>query len=835
MAESKTKSAVKTADKQMSTKGLDKIIGGIIFLIFFLSPLFFSGFVAQGIGFEKMTLFFFLVLLGVVAWVTKGVIQGELNLKRTPFDLPILGLLVVYTISTFMSVSTKDSLIGSYGNSSKGLIAIIVFVLFYYLLINNINQKRIKLLFWGLVASGSLTIILSLLQLFEIFLLPMSITQRASFNPIGSLTSLTMYIVMLIPLMIIAVAQVKSIHPKLNKALGVGIKAVLGAVGIGGLVILALLNGFTFWPAAIFGIVIVLMFYLSKIIPISSNNLVIPLVGFLMLIILLVLGNFDIKNHNLPAEVSLSRGASWDIAKNSLKEDPFFGSGPSTFFYTFTQYKSKNFNNSPLWNIRFDSASGIMNELFATVGALGALMVIILALLAVSLSFLSLIKTKEKEVHSILLALFAAYVSALILCSLFAINNSIILITVLFSVFLIATALSIYPEKFKDLKLSFRASAKYALALAAIFLFVSAGVVVLFTMGLKLYLADVYARQALQVQGAKKKIEKLDKAIQLVPYQDIYFLNLSSNYMSLANQEAISGKDQAKVQEYLSLAISNGRKSVDISPNKASNNESLALIYENASFYTRGALEWSEEFYNDVIKLDPNNPTPYLRIALVNMARANVETDKGEKDFFINEAIKKYDEAVKQKQDLAAAYYGKAIAYEKLENLDDAIDQLRQATLIARNNNDYIFELGRLYFNRGVSNPNLKQTETKKITETEIIPLEEEETDVLDEEKLAEGDEEDVTEEVVEPISIQKNEPTGNVIERNNDLNLAEQIFGSLVIANPKHANALYSLAVLYQKLGETDKTTEMVSKLLSILKDDRSRQIVMQQFEGLY
>ncbi|PJB17071.1 hypothetical protein CO116_01530, partial [Candidatus Falkowbacteria bacterium CG_4_9_14_3_um_filter_38_19] len=62
-----------------SAKAFDSIIGGILVLIFFLCPLFFTGLVAQTIGFEKMTLFYFLVLLGVVAWVTKGVVSGELH------------------------------------------------------------------------------------------------------------------------------------------------------------------------------------------------------------------------------------------------------------------------------------------------------------------------------------------------------------------------------------------------------------------------------------------------------------------------------------------------------------------------------------------------------------------------------------------------------------------------------------------------------------------------------------------------------------------------------------------------------------------------------------
>jgi tetratricopeptide (TPR) repeat protein len=389
-----------------------------------------------------------------------------------------------------------------------------------------------------------------------------------------------------------------------------------------------------------------------------------------------VLGNFNILNLNLPAEVSLSRAASWNIAKNSIKEDPILGSGPSTFYYSFSKFRSSNFNSSPLWNVRFDSSSGIINESLATVGILGAISLIVVALIALSISFLTLIKTDDKEVNSVLLALFSSFISAILFAVLFTQSDTMIMMTVLISIVAISAALVIYPEKFKSLKLSFRASAKYALALAAIFLCVSAGVVVLFTMGLKMYMADLYARKSLDASQSNVKVDNLNKAIALAPYQDAYYLSLANQYMALANQEAVGGRDPNKIQTNLSLAIERGKTAVDLSPNKAANNESLALIYENASFYTRGALEWAESLYQKVIELDPNNPVPNLRIALVNMAKANTETDAEEKNYYIGEAIKKYDESIAKKQDLAAAHYGKAIAYEKMANLDDAIEQL---------------------------------------------------------------------------------------------------------------------------------------------------------------
>ncbi len=793
----------------ITTKSLDFIIVGAIFLVFFLCPLFFTGLVAQNIGFEKITLFYFLVLLGSVAWVTKAVVIGELNIKRTPLDWPIIGLLAVFITSTILSISQKDSLIGTYGNQSRSLVAVLVLILFYYLVINNIDQKRIKILFWSIVGSSFFIAVFSLLQILGKFILPMPITNVSSFNPLGSLSGLTMYLVAILPILVIAMSQLTEIHSGFkNKFLVVIIKIILGLIILISLSVLALLNGFTFWPAAIVSIVIVLMFLLSKIIKVSNSDIVIPVATFLLLIILLVLGNFNILTLNLPVEVSLSRQVSFNIAKASLKDNPLLGSGPSTFYYDFDKYKGNEFNASPLWDTQFNNASGYLFEMAATVGGLGVLTIVIVVLVALSICFLTLIKVQKNDSQSILLALFSSFITVIIFSLLFTIDNSIVLISALIAILAVSMAVINYPEKFKTLNLSFRASPKYALALAAIFLSLSAAVVILFTMGIKMYLADIYAMQSVKTSDVNQKISKMNKAIALTPYQDVYYMNLANNYMALANQEVAGPRNQTVIENSLAAAIDMGKKALTLSPNSSSNNEAMALIYENASFYVQGALEWAENLYNKSAELSPASPTPYVRMALINMARANSESDKTQKEYYISEAIKKYDLALTKKSDLAAANYGKAIAYETLNKIDEAIEQLKKAVISTTDNIDYRFELGRLYYNRGISNtPGLSQSAS---------------------EEIAKGDEN------TDDLSVSGQ--TGGTVKKNDDVTMAEQLFLSIIQANPNHANALYSLAMIYQKTGETDNAKLVVKQLLNVVASDQtSVDIVKKQFTGLY
>lgn len=779
----------------------DSIISVSIGLVFFLTPLFFTGLTAQGVGFDKMILFYFLTLIGVVAWMVKGVMAGELNLRVTPLDIPFAIAAVIFVISAIFSVAQKDSWLGSYGNSARGLAAFFVFGLFYYLVVNNINGAKIKQWFWALVASGSLLTIFSLLQLAKIFVIPAKFTHFIGFNPIGSSSGLTMFLVICLPLFSVAITHLKEIQPKMCVKNASVLKIFLSVAALADLAVLALLNGFTFWPAAIAGMVIVLMFSLSKVVPTANKVVFAPLVIFLASIMLLVLGNFNLVRLEMPVEVSLSGRASWDIAKSSLRDNPIFGSGPATFYYDFSKFRAPALNYSQLWDVRFNNASGIIFEMLASVGALGTLGVIVVTLIALSVSFTAIIKTDRKEERPIMLGFFASFVTFIIFALLFSFNNSLMLLLALVSILTISSAISISPDRFKTLNLSFRATANYALALAAILLSVSAGMVVLFVIGLKIFMADVYMSQAIASAEADDKISKLTQAINLNPYEDAYYLGLSRGYLALADSLAQTDKDQALVAANLNLAIESGKKAVEINPNSAGNIEALALAYENASFYVRGSLESAEDLYNKQMVLEPTNPVPYLRLASINMTKANLEEKEENKKTYLEEAIKNYDKALAKKNNFGPAYYGKAMIYERMDKLTEAIEELKKAVLSASDELNYRFELARLLFGRGVRQPDAAQSAPAGAIKGEVAP----------------------------------SQAIGGVIQRNNDLNSAEQIFKSILLAAPDNANSLYSLALLYQKTGESDKARAEVRKLLEILPDEQQKERIRNQFPGLY
>jgi len=782
----------KTTKNTEQPKGLlDKIILSCLVIIFSVCPLFFVGLSAQGIGFEKMILFYFLVLVGFVVYIAKGILDGELQFKRTILDWPILGLVIVAIISTSLSVGVKDSLIGAYGSLPKSLAALLIFVLFYYLLINNINAQRIKTLFWSLIVSSSVVTIYSIAQLFGIFILPFKFAQSVNFNPIGASSSLAMFLVISIPLLIIGINHLKGVGK-------IAIKVLLLIILFLNLIILIALKGFAFWPIVIVGAVIIIIAGFSKIVEMERANIFFP-IGILLISIVFLIGNFNIFKLDVPAEISLSRLASWEIAKSSLEERPIFGSGLSTFYYSFGKYKDVNLNKTNLWNVNFDNAMGLFFESLATLGILGTLAIIILLIIGTVLSFLSILKIKDTEYKMIMLGLFTSLVSIIGFSFLFSFSGSLIIYSALILFLCFASAAILGTAKLKICKLTFRSKERYKLI--AVFFTICIIIITLIILGCRMYLADVYAKQSISETTIDGKISKLNQAIKLFSPQDSYHIGLSNYYTLLSNQAAVQG-DKDAAQNNLNMAVKFSKKAVEIAPNKSGNNKSLALLYENTYLYDRGSLEKAEAEYKKVIELDPSNPTPYLRIGLINMAKSNAETETEEKKYYINEAIKEYDKAISKKNNLSGAYHAKSIAYENLGDVDQAIQSLAKASNIDPNNVEYRFELGRLYFNKGISISN------------------------------APKDISGYTEQEVRIMQIRKSR---GLIEPNNELKASEQLFLSILLENQNHANARYSLALLYNKIGDIEKTSIMVKSLLKILEDEKQKELIKQQFPGMY
>ena len=122
-------------------KLLDAVIKISLFAIFLGIPLFFTNLTFQGIAFEKQMYFYFWILIALVAWGSKGGYIGEMKIKKTPLDVPIIAFWFFYLIATVFSADRWHSFVGFFGDPSRGFISITAMIILYYLILSNFSQN----------------------------------------------------------------------------------------------------------------------------------------------------------------------------------------------------------------------------------------------------------------------------------------------------------------------------------------------------------------------------------------------------------------------------------------------------------------------------------------------------------------------------------------------------------------------------------------------------------------------------------------------------------------------------------------------------------------------
>lgn len=692
-------------DKKMITKILDKIVGFSIFMIFFGIPIFFTGLTLQGIMFEKQLYFYFWLLLGLVSWAAKGVIIGEMNVRRTPLDIPIIGFWAAYLFATFFSVDRWHSFWGAFGDPSRGFMSVTALVIAYYLIFSNFSLKRFKLILGSFIASGLVVSLWTLMVVLNIRIIPAAIAAFSPMSLIGSMTGLGAFLSGIIILITIAILKVSE-NDGMGKILKGSILTVLIANLILDLFLILTIWNFIPWLALFVGIAVFVVFILARIMRPSGSWTMLPMALFVIIMILRVVGSVNIAKVEMPTEISLGYQSSWTIAKEALKDKFLLGSGPATYGYDTALYRTQELNSNAFYNLHFAQGSSVILEAIPTIGGIGSLffVLIILSFLSVMIYFICRDKEKNK-LYS--LGFFSAF--AILLANVLVTKGegTIYLLTALIGIVTLAVTLKESDTEERYLSLSLKASPKFALALAFIFMVVSAGVAFLFVFLGKIYAADIYAGDASRKVYAGREedsITELGKAINLYSQEGGYYLQAGQYYMALANKEALKGtekRDVQKIQQFLNYSISAASQGKNMNKNDVASTELLAQIYENAGMYVPDSIGLAVETYKRGLELAPRNPDFYLKIGLLKVNLASSSKDDNQKKQLIGEAKEMFQKSVEQKNNYDPGYFQMSLAQEALSETDKAIESGRKALEINPKNENYVLALARMYQTRG--------------------------------------------------------------------------------------------------------------------------------------
>lgn len=632
---------------------LDRILNYSIYLLVFLVPIFWVPFFFEAWEFPKQFLLLSLSLLIFILSLAKAFLQRGFKILW-PFDILVLGFLLIAVLASIFSVDRIFSLFGFYGRFSDSLLNLISLGLIYFSVSRSSKEPDVKLL-KALLLSGLLITVFS-----YYFLL----ARQSNFNLVApSLEGLAMFLL-----------------PLLFLSLNLDFKKISLAFSFLALGLIFLID----YTPSLIALGLTAVFYLVFLLVnhsqgLRGENKVVASMLICFSAAAIIGLSFDLPKSflNFPREVTLSYETSWQIAIDSLKSRPILGSGPGTFFHDFSKFRQADFNLDSLWQIRFDRPLGYFAEIVSGLGILGLLAYLFLA-------FVALNKALNLKIEILIFPLLA-----MLICQASYYQNTASGFVFWLWLAMIASLCS----KAKEKKVSFALAKKTLqgrittligivalsfISLAAIF-FV-----------LRIYSADYFYNQGFKKSAGEEKIVLLKKASLINPYFSEYQIILSRALLNNAVLESQKpARDNQKIFQLMVEAADSAKRATRLSPNWVASWETLGMIYQGVQSLAIGAEDWGIKSFEKAIELEPTNSLLYSKLGKIYFAKN--EFDKARDQFIKAETLKPdffepqlFLGLIKEKQ---GDVKGAAKSLERLQNLYPL-------------NSDIAFQLGRLYFNQ---------------------------------------------------------------------------------------------------------------------------------------
>jgi Tfp pilus assembly protein PilF len=735
-------------------KFLSFLVRTNIYLLVFLTPLFFLPFSFEAFEFNKQYLLFFLVSSAVFAWLAKMVIfDKEVRFKRTPLDVPILIFALVGIVGAFFSADKIASVFGFYGKFTDSLISLISLVAMYFLVTNNVLPDKssdkekelatvpgiIKAFFWSLFFVLLITI-LSVFGVLKMIPGAPSIMQNTSFNTVsGSLEGLSIFLAVAL-VFLTGLMMVKKESGSKSRDFMVRLFWFVS------LFLLILIDFGRAWVLVLFSLLICLIVTLWKrMFKEDVNKLLLPIILIIIAVAFLMINSSLIQSmflkSPLPQEQVLNQQyslvTSFKAATANFK-NALVGSGPGTFFHDFVFYKPSDFNTSSLWQVRFDRPGNYFAEILATMGFVGLASYIFLISLYLMIGYLFILQ--KREALPILMALVALIIGQIVYY-----QNTVL--ALFFWLFLALSAVA-WQKPIKEKSVTFKSFPELSLIFSVIVIVLGLGLLTLYFFAVRFYLADSYYLNSIN----QNSDQMLEKAVSFNPYQPIYKMVLSRRYLNDMFVEASKpaseiNKDLVQVYAFQAVSLAKGGEvgnarivgATEAAPNNVAAWETLAVVYREIQGIFNGATEWAVKSFEKAISLEPNSPILYTELGKIYLNNGDIE-----------KAREQFQKAQQLKPDYADAFIQEALMYEKQGKMNEAIKQMETVAKQNPNNSEILFQLGRLYFN-------------------------------------------------------------------NNQVSSAIAQFEAAVSLAPNHSNAHYSLGIAYQAKGEKQKAIAEFEKVLQL------------------
>lgn len=432
-----------------------------------------------------------------------------------------------------------------------------------------------------------------------------------------------------------------------------------------------------------------------------------PLVVLIISVVFVVWGNTvgaylanKLSVTNLEVRPSLS--VTMDIARNTIKSKPLFGSGPNTFVSQWLAYKPDDIVTTIFWNTDFAMGIGLIPTFVVTTGLIGVLSWLLFFGFYLYLGIKSIFaKFEDYFVKYILTSSFFISLYLWIMTFVYVPSTVIFVLTFFFTGLFFASVYIAGVISISERKLSPSPVVGFLSSLA-IMSFIVGGASLgygLFQNSNSLWYFQKSSYALNTNKDSKKSEEYMLKAIAAVPY-DIYYRALSeiriykmSEILSQDTKKVKTEDIQKQFSDELSSAIIAGMGAKDADPSNYLNWISLGRVYETVSIpqlNVSGAYESAGFAYQEALRRNPKNPGILMLFARLAVNHNDLKTAE-------SYAL----QAIKLKNNYLEAYFLLSQIEVATQNIQGAINSVTAASIIDPTNPATFFQLGLLKYNVG--------------------------------------------------------------------------------------------------------------------------------------
>ena len=672
-------------------------------------PLFVSKSLVNFYVIPKQYVFIGLVLVNLLLYAAKLILSKKLSYIKSYLDIPFLGFLGIFLLSSIFSVNSVDSFFGRSEYFIINFFFLLFLILFYFLINNNIKSYRGWLgIVDAIIYTGGLTALVFLLKVvFKLDLLNYIVP--GAWNTIDKIN--TPFGLWLIIIFVLAAGQIIKRNVSLGKALSYFF------VTLASFVCLIMLSFNILWWMFLVGLVLLLLVGVSFVNEVRVGWVSALFAFLVMVVIFLSFGSPKYLQTQVPAEVALGYKPSWNISyKTALSgvKEFMLGSGVGTFNVDFSKFRSADFNNDAwAWSLRFSQPFSTLFAIFAETGVLGVLafIFILLYVLGHILSLWFKDKTEhflekfsvEGEFDKIDFFLVVAAWLVLTVAMAFSFHGPVLWWLWFVLLGLMSVGLSfVDPNALSEYEWEISENPQYSLSFSFVVIVIMAGITMVGVLGARMYVAETVYAKALTSQNFQEAQNNLQKALGQRPNSDLYHAALAQVYLMQAVTLASTPEpDLQTISGYVAVAVNEAKKATEISPRSVAIWENLAIMYENAASLVPEAREWAIKSWQQAKDLEPTNPVLSWRLGN-NYLLANKK----------DEAIKSYKEAVDLKADYLDARMSLAQVYESDNKIEEAIEVYKSAFNLGSSNATFLFDFGRVLYNR---NKDADRTDAEKL------------------------------------------------------------------------------------------------------------------------